>query len=87
MLISLGPICGSLLCVIEPALPEWMKRVLPEFFGKREQFTCISGATGPIDDGSVLVEFCYSLEPLSPAVVRNGNHVWKIARSQASTDG
>ena len=60
--------------------------MLPEFFGKREHFTSIPGAAGPINDGSVLLEFCYPPEPLCPAVVRNGNHIWKIARSQAATD-
>jgi hypothetical protein len=87
MLNRMGPLCGYLLYVIGPALAEWMEGVQPEFFGKREQFTCISGAAGPIHDGSVLVEFCYSPEPLCPAIVRNGNHIWKIARSQASTNG
>ena len=63
-----------------------MKCVPSEFLGKRQKFTCIFRATRPIDDGSVLVEFCYSPEPLCPPVVRNGNDIWKIARSQATTD-
>ena len=58
-----------------------MQRVLPEFFGKREEFTCIFGTAGPIDDSSVLIEFRYSPEPLCAAVVRNGNYIWNIARS------
>jgi hypothetical protein len=40
--------------------------MLSEFSAKREEFTCISGAASPIDDGPVLVEFCFSPEPFCP---------------------
>ena len=75
-------------CLSSPSwsFPKWMQGVSLKVLWKREEFACVSGPAGPIDEGQVLVESCNFPEPLRPAVVRNGDNIWKIARSQAATD-
>jgi hypothetical protein len=53
-----------------------------KFSWKGQEFTRISGPSGPVNKRPILFEFCNFPEPLRPALVRNGDYVREIARPQ-----
>jgi hypothetical protein len=67
-------------------LTEWMQRMSLKFFWKGQQFACIPGTSRPVYEIPILLEFCNLPEPLRPALVRNGDYVGEITRSQAAAD-
>lgn len=57
-----------------------------KFLWQRQQFARVPGSSRPVNEISVLLEFCNLPKPLGPALVRNGDHVGKITRPQATAD-
>jgi hypothetical protein len=65
---------------------KWVKGVSLKFPWQGRQFTCVSGPSRPVYEIPVLLEFCNFTKPLRAAPVRNGDHVGKVTRSQATAD-
>ena len=67
-------------------LTEWMQGMSLKFFWKGQQFARIPGASRPVDEIPVLLEFRNLPKPLRPLLIRDCHYIGKVTRSQAAAD-
>jgi hypothetical protein len=62
-------------------LTEWMQGMSLKFFWKGQQFARIPGASRPVNEIPVLLEFRNLPEPLRPLLIRDCHYIGKVTRS------